>query len=272
MEKYKLLQIVRKTSKRFGNTTPTKVYDSLRQDSSYTHLFQVLKPNDIIFYSLLVPYYNNGDDIDETYDRIEANLFSVELAEVYDTEPEVECPTCNANHLVDCDMCDTTGEQECNRCDGSGEEDCDYCGGSGMDEDAGEECDMCEGSGRMTCGRCNGSGQESCQYCGGDGEVYCDECVSGSITSEDKSMINFDDYVSWSPKWKDYFFRSGKDEILDSEDIINFRYNKQTILINYDEQLSEDYEGYENGDILLFRTRLKDELNFVKEKGYLRIV
>lgn len=247
MEKYKLLQVVRKTAKRFGNTTPTKVYDSLREDSSYTYLFKVFKPNDIILYSLLVPYNNNGEDIDEIYDRIEANLFSVELVEVYDSEPEVDCPMCEGG-TVDCDRCDNTGE-----------EDCDMCDGLGIDEE-GNHCDHCDGTGKRRCPRCDG-----------DGDGYCDECVNGVTTSEDKSLILFEDFVSWSPKWKDYFFRSGKDEILDSEDIINFRYNKQTILINYDEHLSEDYQGYENGDTLLFRTRLKNELNFVKDKNRLRI-
>lgn len=270
MEKYKLLQVVRKTAKRFGNTTPTKVYDALREDSSYTYLFKVFKPNDIILYSLLVPYNNNGEDIDEIYDRIEANLFSVELVEVYDSEPEIDCPMCEGG-TVDCDRCNGSGEVECDRCDNTGEEDCDMCDGLGIDEE-GDQCDHCDGTGKRHCPRCGGDGNQSCDYCNGDGDVYCDECVNGVTTSEDKSLVLFEDFVSWSPKWKDYFFRSGKDEILDSEDIINFRYNKQTILINYDEHLSEDYQGYENGDTLLFRTRLKNELNFVKDENRLRIV
>jgi hypothetical protein len=271
MEKYKLLQVVRKTAKRFGNTTPTRVYDTLREDSSYAYLFKVFKPNDIILYSLLVPYNNNGEDIDEIYDRIEMNLFSVELAEVYDSTPEVDCPTCNGRNLVSCDHCNGSGEVECDRCDGVGEVECDMCDGLGIDEE-GDQCDHCDGDGKQTCTHCRGNGDVSCDYCGGDGEEYCEDCDNGKVISEDESLILFEDFVSWSPKWKDYFFRGGKDEILDSEDIINFRNNKQTILINYDEQLSEDYEGYENGDTLLFRTRLKNELNFVKDENRLKIV
>jgi hypothetical protein len=272
MEKYKLLQIVKKTSKKFGDTTPTRVYDSLRQDVTYSHIYKVLKTKDIILYSLLVPYQNMGEDIDETYDRIEMNLFTVELVEVYDTEPDVECPECHGHRLENCDNCNGTGEVECRECNGSGEVDCDYCDGSGVYED-GEECDMCEGAGRMTCRGCNGNGNESCDYCGGDGENECGYCDgTGEILSQDKSIVYFEDYVSWSSKWKDYFFRGSKNEILDNEDIINFGHSKQTIRLNYDEFLSEDYQGYENGDVLLFRARLKDELEFVKEKNSIKVV
>jgi hypothetical protein len=271
MEKYKLLQIVKKTSKGFGNTTPTRVYDSLRQDVRYSHLYKVFKTNDIILYSLLVPYQNMSEDIDEIYDRIEMNLFSIELTEVYDSEPEVECPTCDGRNLVSCDHCSGNGTVECDRCDGVGEEDCDMCDGLGIDEE-GDQCDHCDGSGKQTCNLCRGNSDVSCDYCGGDGEEYCEDCDNGKVISEDKSTVIFEDYVSWAPKWKDYFFRGSKNEILDNEDINNFRHSKQTILLNYDEILSEDYQGYENGDILLFRTRLKDELKFVKEKNSIRIV
>jgi len=271
MEKYKLIQLIKKTSKGFGNTTPTRVYDALRGDKTYSHIYKILNPVDIILYSLLVPYHNIGDDIDETYDRIEMNLFSVELAEVYDSEPEVDCPTCGGRNLVPCDHCNGSGEVECDRCDGVGDEDCDMCDGLGIDEE-GDQCDHCDGDGKQTCNRCRGNGDVSCDYCGGDGEEYCEDCDNGKVISEDKSTVMFEDFVSWAPKWKDYFFRSSKDEILDNEDINNFRNNKQTLLINYNELLSEDYQGYENGDTLLFRARLKDELRFVKGQYQLSIV
>lgn len=271
MEKYKLLQLIKKTAKKFGNTTPTNVYDLIRQDETYSHIYKVLKANDIILYCLLIPYQNIGEDVDETYDRIEMNLFSVGLVEVYDSEPEVECPTCDGRNLVSCDHCNGNGKVECDTCDGNGEFDCDMCDGSGIDEE-GDQCDHCDGDGKRNCNQCRGNGETSCDYCGGDGEEYCEDCVNGRIVSEDKSTVLFEDYVSWSPKWKNYFFRSSKDEILDNEDINNFKYNKQTLLINYNEQLSEDYQGYENGNTLLFRTRLKDELDFYKGRYYISIV
>jgi hypothetical protein len=136
MEKHKLLSLVNKTSSYFDdNSTPTSVYNLLWDDTHFKPLLERMSPEDIIFYSFLIPIKLKGQDIDETYDRIETNMYSVELVEIYNTEPEVDCPDCH-NGQEPCDYCDGTGETECNRCDGNGEEDCDYCGGSGMDEDA----------------------------------------------------------------------------------------------------------------------------------------
>jgi hypothetical protein len=266
MEKHKLLSLVNKTSSYFDEySTPTSVYSSLWDDIHFKPLLERMSSEDIIFYSFLVPIKIKGQDIDETYDRIETNMYSVELVEIYNTEPEVDCPDCH-NGQEPCDNCDGTGEEECRRCDGNGEEDCDYCGGSGMDEDAGEECDMCEGSGRMTCGRCNGSGEESCNYCGGDGETNCSNCdATGNIFSDEKVEVQYLDYVSWSGRWKEYFFRAKPDEQLDYEDTKNFEFNSQTIYLGRYEEISEEYTGYENGDVLLYVTKDTKDLNLTKQ-------
>ena len=266
MEKHKLLSLVNKTSSYFDEySTPTSVYSSLWDDIHFKPLLERMSSEDIIFYSFLVPIKIKGQDIDETYDRIETNMYSVELVEIYNTEPEVDCPDCH-NGQEPCDNCDGTGEEECRRCDGNGEEDCDYCGGSGMDEDAGEECDMCEGSGRMTCGRCNGSGEESCNYCGGDGETNCSNCdATGNIFSDEKVEVQYLDYVSWSGRWKEYFFRAKPDEQLDYEDTKNFGFNSQTIYLGRYEEISEEYTGYENGDVLLYVTKDTKDLNLTKQ-------
>jgi hypothetical protein len=266
MEKHKLISLVNKTSSYFDEySTPTSVYSSLWDDIHFKPLLERMSSEDIIFYSFLVPIKIKGQDIDETYDRIETNMFSVELVEIYNTEPEVDCPDCH-NGQEPCDNCDGTGEEECRRCDGNGEEDCDYCGGSGMDEDAGEECDMCEGSGRMTCGRCNGSGEESCNYCGGDGETNCSNCdATGNIYSDEKVEVQYLDYISWSGRWKEYFFRAKPDEQLDYEDTKNFGFNSQTIYLGRYEEISEDYTGYENGDVLLYVTKDTKDLNLTKQ-------
>ena len=266
MEKHKLISLVNKTSSYFDEySTPTSVYSSLWDDIHFKPLLERMSSEDIIFYSFLVPIKIKGQDIDETYDRIETNMYSVELVEIYNTEPEVDCPDCH-NGQEPCDNCDGTGEEECRRCDGNGEEDCDYCGGSGMDEDAGEECDMCEGSGRMTCGRCNGSGEESCNYCGGDGETNCSNCdATGNIYSDEKVEVQYLDYISWSGRWKEYFFRAKPDEQLDYEDTKNFGFNSQTIYLGRYEEISEDYTGYENGDVLLYVTKDTKDLNLTKQ-------
>ena len=266
MEKHKLISLVNKTSSYFDEySTPTSVYSSLWDDIHFKPLLERMSSEDIIFYSFLIPIKIKGQDIDETYDRIETNMYSVELVEIYNTEPEVDCPDCH-NGQEPCDNCDGTGETQCGRCDGSGEEDCDYCGGSGMDEDAGEECDMCEGSGRMTCGRCNGSGEESCNYCGGDGETNCSNCdATGNIYSDEKVEVQYLDYISWSGRWKEYFFRAKPDEQLDYEDTKNFGFNSQTIYLGRYEEISEDYTGYENGDVLLYVTKDTKDLNLTKQ-------
>jgi hypothetical protein len=194
-----------------------------------------------------------------------SQMSETELIEIYNSEPEVDCPECR-NGYEPCDHCDATGETQCGRCDGSGEEDCDYCDGSGMDEDSGEECDMCEGGGRMTCGRCNGSGEESCNYCGGDGESTCGYCSGeGIIISKDKVEVQYSDYISWSGRWKGYFFDKKPDQELDYEDTKNFGFNSQTIYLGRYEEISEDYTGYENGDVLLYVTKDTKDLNLTKQ-------
>ena len=268
MEKHKLLALVKKTADYFDDyKTPTSIYNSLWNDIYLKQLVTKLSAEDIILYSFLVPVYLNDQDIDESYDRIETNMYSVELVEVYNTEPEVDCPNCHNGHEP-CDYCDGTGESECRSCDGSGEEDCNYCGGSGMDEDAGEECDMCEGDGKQTCEHCNGSGEESCNYCGGDGDVNCSICDStGHIISDYNVEVNYLDYISWSGRWKGYFFGKKPDQELDSEDSRNFHNNSQTIYLGTYSEITEDYSGYGNDDVLLYVTKDTKDLNLRKHSG-----
>ena len=262
MEKHKLISLVNKTGKSFKNQNPTGIYRSIINDSHYEALSYILKAKDLVMFSLLVPRFNSGSDIDEDYDRIEYNMFTIELVEVYNTEPEVECPECGGHGSDNCDNCDGTGEVECRECDGAGEEDCRFCGGSGMDEDAGEECDMCEGDGKQTCEHCNGTTYESCNYCGGDGETGCYTCDStGKVESSDSSEIVYTDFVSWSGRWKMYFSGLKHDEQVDSEDSNNFYNNNQTLILRDYQEISEDYQGYENGDTFLFRMEEKPTIN-----------
>jgi hypothetical protein len=266
MEKHKLLSLVNKTSSYFGEyNTPTSVYNSLWNDIHFKPLLDRMSAEDIIFYSFLVPIKLKEQDIDESYDRIETNMYAVELIEIYNTEPEVDCPECHNGHIP-CDNCDGTGEVECGVCDGAGEEDCRFCGGSGMDEDAGEECDMCEGDGKQTCEHCNGYTTESCNYCGGDGDTNCYDCDStGNIYSDEQVEVQYLDYISWSGRWKGYFFDKKPDEQLDEEDTKNFGFNSQTILLGMSEEITEEYTGYDNGDMLLYVTKDTKDLNLRKQ-------
>jgi hypothetical protein len=202
-----------------------------------------------------------GSDIDEDYDSIEYNMFTVELVEIYDPNPSIECKECGGQGVENCDNCDGTGEVECSSCDGTGEVDCDYCDGSGVYED-GEECDMCEGAGRITCGRCNGYTTESCQYCGGDGESGCYTCDStGKVESENSSEVMYTDFVSWSNRWKMYFSGIKHGKQVDNEDSDNFYNNNQTLILRSYHEISEDYEGYDYDDVFLFRMNEKPNIN-----------
>jgi hypothetical protein len=265
MEKHKLLSFVNKMADYFNNNqTPTSIYNEMWSDEHFKPLLDKMSPKDIVLFCFLTPIKIKGQDIDEAYDKIEYNMFSVELIDIYNTEPEVDCPECR-NGYENCDHCDGTGETECRRCDGSGEENCGYCNGSGMDEDAGEECDMCQGSGRTTCGRCNGSGEESCNYCGGDGEYSCGYCDGvGTIYTDDKVEVQYLDYLSWNNRWKEYFFDKKPDQQLDNEDVKNFHNNSQTLYLGMIEQITEDYVGYHNGDVLLYVTKDTNDLNLKK--------
>ena len=72
MEKHKLLSLVKKTGKSFTNKNPTGVYKDILTDNHYETLSHVLKANDLVMYSLLIPRFNMGSDIDD------AVLFKVE--------------------------------------------------------------------------------------------------------------------------------------------------------------------------------------------------
>jgi hypothetical protein len=259
MEKHKLIRLVERSGKTFKNMNPTRVYREILDNKFYEALSHVLKAKDLVIFSLLVPRFNMGSDIDEDYDRIEYNMFTIELVEIYNSNPDVKCPNCD-NGVVNCDMCDGTGEEDCDYCDGTGEEDCDYCDGSGVYED-GEECDMCEGSGRMTCGKCNGYGTSSCEYCGGDGEDKCLECSgSGTIESDTQSEVTYTDFVSWSGRWKMYFSGIKHGKQIDIQDADNFYNNSQTLVLRTYDELSEEYEGYDEGDTFLFRMNEKPDI------------
>ena len=260
MEKYKLINIINKTGKSFKNSSPTGIYRTIINEKHYEVLSHALKAKDLVIYSLLVPRFNTGSDIDEDYDRIENNMFTIELIEVYDTEPEVECGECGGSRFEPCDQCDGTGVEDCRSCDNTGEEDCDYCDGSGVDEE-GEECDICQGAGKTTCGRCNGSGDESCGYCDGDGDLQCGYCDGeGKIESKDSAEITYTDFISWSGRWKMYFSGLKHDDQVDKEDADNFYNNNQTLILRDYQEISEDYQGYENGDTFLFRMEEKPNI------------
>ena len=261
MEKHKLITLVKKTGKGFKNQNPTGVYREILDNKHYEALSHVFNAKDLVIFSLLVPRFNMESDIDEDYDRIEYNMFTIELVEVYDTEPEVECPECRGSRFENCDHCNGDGEEECRYCDNTGEEDCDACDGSGVDEE-GEECYSCEGAGRTTCGRCNGSGYESCQYCGGDGVNECGYCyATGKVESKNSAEITYTDFVSWSGRWKMFFAGIKHHEQIDYEDSNNFYNNSQTLVLRNYEEISEDYQGYENGDTFLFHMDEKPEIN-----------
>lgn len=271
MEKHKLLSLVKKTGKSFTNKNPTGVYREIIKEKHLESLSHVLKANDLVMYSLLVPRFNMGSDIDEDYDRIENNLFTIELVEIYNTEPEVRCSECYGRGQEPCDNCDGTGEVECIECDGSGEIDCYYCDGSGMYED-GEECDNCEGAGRITCSNCNGYTTESCNYCGGDGETNCYTCDStGKVVSSDSSEVIYTDFVSWSNRWKMYFAGIRHHEQIDTQDSNNFYNNNQTLILREYYEMSEEYEGYDEGDTFLFHMNENPELTTKDSLGFVRI-
>jgi len=267
MEKHKLLSVIKKTTNYFKYpASPTSIYESLWDDTNFKPLLDRMSPKDIVLYSFLIPLNNNGEDIDEIYDRIENNMYSIKIVEVYDSEPDVNCPDCNGYGTISCDMCGGDSEVDCRWCDGDGEENCDSCDGSGVDEE-GEECDICQGAGKTTCARCNGSGTESCEYCDGDGENSCQTCnETGSISDENDAIIQIRNYISWSVRWKNYFSIIKDNEELDYEDAKNFGFNNQTLLLNYEEEISKNYEGYENGNTFLDSFKDTKEINIIQTK------
>jgi DNA polymerase III delta prime subunit len=128
------------------------------------------------------------------------------------------------------------------------------------------------GVGKTTCARCNGSGTESCEYCDGDGENSCQTCnETGTISDENDAIIQIRNYISWSVRWKNYFSSIKDNEELDYEDAKNFGFNNQTLLLNYEEEISKNYEGYENGNTFLDSFKDTKEINIIQTKQGLTI-
>jgi hypothetical protein len=266
MEKYKLINLVKKTGRSFKNQNPTGVYKKVLNNSHYSPLSHVLDAKDLVLFSFLVPRFNMNFNIEEDYDIIEYDMFTVELVKVYDSSPTIDCSECRGGYTP-CDNCNGRGEEECRRCDNTGEEYCDTCDGSGVDEE-GDTCYSCEGSGRITCGSCNGSGEESCNYCGGDGEVQCGYCGgSGEMDSENSSEITYFDFISWSEPWKQYFSSVKHGDQVDSEDSNNFFNNDKTIILRDYSEISDEYQEFDEDDVILFRMNEKSNFKLLRDNN-----
>jgi hypothetical protein len=261
MEKYKLLGFVKKLSRLLKDKTPTQVFNTIKDDSFFGDFGKILKQKDLIYFCLLVPRFNMGSNIDEDYDNIELNLFSVDLVEIYDTHPMVTCSECEGGGFDSCDNCDGDGEEECRYCDNTGEQDCEYCEGSGQDEED-QDCGNCEGDGKENCYRCHGRGYESCSYCDGDGKIQCQNCEGdGETESDTLCEISINEFVCWNEKWKMFFASKNYDEEIEYNDYNNFTNSKQTLQLSYETDLSDEYVGADNGNVYITSMNEKPEFN-----------
>jgi hypothetical protein len=115
-------------------------------------------------------------------------------------------------------------------------------------------------------------GRHGCGDCGGDGETGCYTCDStGKVESSDSSEVIYTDFVSWSGRWKMYFANIKHHEQIDTEDSNNFYNNNQTLIMREYYEISEEYEGYENGDTFLFHMNENPELINRDSNGVVRI-
>jgi hypothetical protein len=254
MEKDRLLKLVSKSSKSFKDLTPTQIYNKIQSDSIFEPFLSILQPNDIVLYCFLVNQNQLKKDIDEMYDRITSGLYAVQIAEIDEQNPEVDCSYCDAG-LTNCSNCDSADNISCSQCDETGEVPCHYCEGSGVSDNE-TECEYCEGSGNETCDDCDGDGEVDCHWCD-DGYNLCDECGgSGEIPDYDLTSVVYSEFVSWSEGWRNNFDTYVSDEIIDDDDYHNFIDNNQTLLLHYVTLKSEHYNDFEVGELLF------DELIF----------
>jgi len=254
MEKDRLLKLVSKSSKSFKDLTPTQIYNKIQSDSIFEPFLSILQPNDIVLYCFLVNQNQLKKDIDEMYDRITSGLYAVQIVEIDEQNPEVDCLYCDAG-LTNCSNCDSVGTISCSQCDETGEVPCHYCEGTGYEDDD-TECGECEGDGNETCNDCDGNGEVDCHWCE-DGYILCDDCGgSGEIPDYDLTSVVYSEFVSWSEGWRNNFDTYVSDEIIDTDDYHNFIDNNQTLLLHYVTLKSEHYNDFEVGELLF------DELIF----------
>jgi hypothetical protein len=254
MEKDRFLKLVSKTSKSFRNLTPTQIYNKIQSDKIFEPFLSMLQPKDIVLYCFLVNQDQLKKDINEMYDRIISGLYAVQIAEIDEQNPEVDCSHCDSG-LVNCSNCDSTGIISCSKCDGNGEVPCNYCEGSGYEDDD-TECSVCEGAGNETCNNCDGNGEDGCPWCD-DGHDLCDECGgSGDVPDYELTSVIFSEYISWSEGWRNNFDTYVENDIIDEDDYHNFIENNQTLLINHITLNSENYKDFEVGELIF------DELIF----------
>ena len=241
--------------------SPSKIYESMWSDIDFRPILDRMSAENIILFSFLIPIKLKGLNIDELYDKIENDMFSVKLVEIYNEEPKIDCPKCH-NGLNNCDFCDGIGTIGCEDCVEFGDEDCDMCNGTGLDNDN-DECPHCDGTGKVNCKKCRGRGTVMCKKCDGDGEVLCDTCNgNGTIVTTEKSEVIIYEYVSYNVRWKEYFFDKNLDQEIDYEDSSNFNNSNQTIVLGIYEQITDKFTGYENDEIILLDVKNTNELNF----------
>lgn len=128
MEKYNIIKMTKKISHLFKNLSPTGVYNKFLSENTFRYLVDSFNERNLLFLCFLIPRFNKNFNIEEDYDNIELNLFSVITGEIYNENVPVECHKCKGYGEYRCDNCGGFG---CDICNQTGDKICDVCDGSG---------------------------------------------------------------------------------------------------------------------------------------------
>lgn len=218
--------------------SPSHIFTRFITEPSYKMLYDKLNAKDTILLSLLIGNMDGDNSkIKSLLSDIEQNLFVFSVLEITDDETYMTCPECGGN-----------SEVYCNECGGSEEVVCPECYGSGEDDEE-NTCRHCDGEGNVYCDECN-SGYLPCDYCDGNGDIL----------NEDNKQAEQLFYASFNRKLYDIFETKAEDYDVISNNLMDkIVRDKQTIIILRTNGETDQFDDYEQGDIIFVSASTEDD-------------
>lgn len=241
-----IVSIAKRNKNKYGEMTPGEVYTLLKADTGFKTMFDLWSSKDIITLIFLLTTPIN--DLSVAYDVISMTLYGYQMVELLEQDPDVDCDECGGGGYQPCDECDGRGEITCSYCD-EGDVECDVCGGDGKDEE--EDCDECEGKGYKTCDECGGNGSSDCGYCE-NGDIDCQECNgSGEVTKYDNIKYSYKEVITYNPSIMNKFSETDKITKINPSLFEATTKDKFSFVIELDEAVTDEFNDFEIGDVLL---------------------
>lgn len=258
MEKKSILNIVNKVERFWKSSDDVNSFcTKLVKEQKFGGIFTKVPGTDLFVVSFLVKALKDGEDIGQVYDEITNNLFSFLVIKILDTEPDIECSSCDGDGKYKCSSCDGIGDITCSKCEGDGRVVCSSCDGTGELED-GEPCDECQGDGEVDCDYCDGTGDIYCDRCSGSGEVECPSCDGdGFVYTKREAKVAEMQYVGYDID--DYNLLKNMEEWTKLDNEINLNSERKLSLIREDIGRIDSSSDFEDKDEYFMEVVLNEE-------------